>query len=83
MQAKATLETLKKQGLCPSDISDEELIEKLSNPIEALKALDKTARQVAAPSMGTPHEVEKSASAPNAAPQGEAERNFEVALGLA
>lgn len=58
-QAKATLETLKKQGLCPPGVSDDELLEKLCNPTEALKALSKTAAQVEAPRMGEPAEIKE------------------------
>ncbi len=79
-QAKVTLETLKKQGLCPPGVSDEQLLEKLCNPVESLKALEKTAAQVEAPRLGEPAEV-KVASEQRGGVR-VSDEAFETALGL-
>lgn len=76
-QAKATLETLKKQGLCAPGSSEQDLLEKLCNPVEALRALDRTAQQVAPPALGEPSVKEAGDSLDDNAAQ-----KFEMALGL-
>ena len=76
-QAKSTLETLKKQGLCSPGASDQDLLEKLCNPVEALRALDRTAQQVAPPALGEPSV--KEAGDPQ---DDDAGQKFEMALGL-
>ena len=78
-QAKATLDTLKKQGLCPPGVSDDELLEKLCNPTEALKALSKTAAQVEAPRLGEPAEKVAGDTRSN---ESASDMAFEAALGL-
>lgn len=80
-QAKVTLETLKKQGLVVPGASDEELLAKLSSPVEALLALEKTARQVQPPSLGVPDNQIKEANAPGSGVR-ESDLRFEQALGF-
>ena len=81
-QAKVTLDTLKKQGLCPAGADDEKLLEKLCNPVEALKALDKTARQVPPPSLGTPEGGEVKVASDQSTSVRESDARFESAMGL-
>jgi len=77
-QAKVTLDTLKKQGLAQAGVEDSALLAKLANPVEVLKALQKTAALVEVKKIGrSDSEATKTASAAMSA-----DEKFESALGL-
>jgi len=77
-QAKVTLDMLKKQGLAQQGVEDSALLTKLANPVEALKALHKTAALVTVPKLGASGGTEKAASMEKQS----ADLAFEQALGL-
>ena len=80
VQAKLTLDTLKKQGLAQTNVDETKQLALLSNPVEALKALAKTAELV------TPAKLGRSEGGTNktaSMSKQSADQQFEVALGLA